>query len=100
MHRAPVLGVALADHDDLQRQTQVAHLAHQTHRFDRFVLDFGLDHEDVDVAAWACAATCVRTEQNHLRVRCRARETATCLKDLFLGYHAGNATGSAEPCWA
>ena len=86
--------------DELERQSQVAHLAHQTDRLDRFVVDLGLDHEDVYVAAWAGAATCMRTEQDHARLRCRAPETAACLKDLVINAHASNATASSRSPWA
>ena len=49
------------------------------------------------IAAWAGAATCVSTEQDHPRPWCRVAETTTCLKDLLLNGHAGNAPASSGP---
>jgi hypothetical protein len=39
----------------------------------------------------------MRTEQDHARLWCRVAETTTCLKDLLLNRHAGNATASSGP---
>lgn len=94
MNLSPLRDVPLADHDDLDRETQVTQLAHQPNSLKRGVVDLGLDYQQIDVAACPRATGRVRSEEDHARARSRRRKAPADLDELFLLDHVANGTGA------
>jgi hypothetical protein len=59
---APLLRVATADHDHVDRDPQVAELSQQADGFVGFVVDLRFDDEEVEVASVTRIAACVGAE--------------------------------------
>lgn len=93
-HVAPLLDIALTDDDHIRRDSEAPERATEPHRLHGRVLDLGLHHEEVQVAARASVATSVRAEQHDACAWRRLRKPASRLDDGRVIDHAGHASRS------
>ena len=66
LHAFPILGVALADDDDIERHPERAERSTETHHLGVSVLEVALHDEEVEVTVRTCIAAGTRAEEHDL----------------------------------
>ncbi len=83
-HVTPAVRIVATNNDDIDRHSQVAQSAVETHRLLCLICDLGLYNEKVDIAMPICCATSMRAKQNDLRIACGSSKTPSHLHDQSL----------------
>lgn len=80
-HIHPLIGVATADHDDVNGHAQLSKRSAQSNRLPRLVIDVGLDNEEVNVAAKIGLPSGLGTEEDHFGTGRGFGKATSCLCD-------------------
>lgn len=89
LYAAPILGVALAYNDDIERHPERAERSTKTHHLGVSILRFALDNHKVEIAIWAGVTARTRAEEHDLdRIGSDGRQGLACGLDDVLLNHA------------
>jgi hypothetical protein len=88
LHVSPILGITLADDDDIERHPERAERSTQTHHLGVSIMEATLHDQEVEVAVRACIAASMRTEEHNLdRIGSDGRQRLACRLNDILRNH-------------